>query len=89
MLATPAEDFEPTLPGLFAGEPSAEFVPLLDEIAADVRAESLETQLMQMAEADRDCWRWAPQPTRATRTVQRGRAQVLPRSPTAPGLSLC
>jgi pimeloyl-ACP methyl ester carboxylesterase len=47
-----AEPFDPTLPGLFAGEPPAEFVPLLEEIAADVRPESLRTQLFLMAEAD-------------------------------------
>jgi pimeloyl-ACP methyl ester carboxylesterase len=52
MLAAPAEAFDPTLPGLFAGEPPAVFVPLLEEIAADVRAESLKTQLLLMAEAD-------------------------------------
>ena len=52
MLAAPAEEFDPTLPGLFAGDPPAEFVPLLEEIAADVRPESLRTQLLVMAEAD-------------------------------------
>ena len=52
MLAAPAEAFDPTLPGLFAGEPPTEFVPLLEEIAADVRPESLKTQLFLMAEAD-------------------------------------
>jgi pimeloyl-ACP methyl ester carboxylesterase len=52
MLAAPAEKFDPTLPGLFAGEPPAEFVPLLDEMAASVRPESLRTQLLVMAEAD-------------------------------------
>jgi pimeloyl-ACP methyl ester carboxylesterase len=52
LLAAPADAFDPTLPGLFAGEPPAEFVPLLEEIAADVRAESLKTQLFLMAEAD-------------------------------------
>ena len=52
MLAAPAEAFDPTLPGLFAGDPPAEFVPLLEEIAGDVRAESLATQLLVMAEAD-------------------------------------
>ncbi len=52
MLATPAEEFDPTLPGLFAGDPPAEFVSLLEEIAADVRPESLKTQLLVMAEAD-------------------------------------
>ena len=52
MLAAPDEDFDPTLPGLFAGDPPAEFVPLLEEIAADVRPASLRTQLFVMAEAD-------------------------------------
>jgi pimeloyl-ACP methyl ester carboxylesterase len=52
MLAAPAAEFDPTLPGLFAGEPPAEFVGLLGEIAADVRPESLKTQLLLMAEAD-------------------------------------
>jgi pimeloyl-ACP methyl ester carboxylesterase len=52
MLAAPAEAFDPALPGLFAGEPPAEFVPLLEQIAADVRPESLKTQLSLMAEAD-------------------------------------
>jgi pimeloyl-ACP methyl ester carboxylesterase len=52
LLEAPAEAFDPALPGLFAGEPPAEFVPLLEEIAADVRAPSLETQLSLMAEAD-------------------------------------
>ena len=47
-----AEEFDPTLPGLFAGDPPAEFVPLLDEIAASVRPNSLRTQLFVMAEAD-------------------------------------
>jgi pimeloyl-ACP methyl ester carboxylesterase len=52
MLAAPAEEFDPTLPGLFAGDPPAEFVPLLEEIAAAVRPHSLRTQLFVMAEAD-------------------------------------
>lgn len=52
MLAAPPEEFDPTLPGLFAGEPRAEFVPLLEQIAADVRPESLRTQLSVMAKAD-------------------------------------
>ena len=52
MLAAPAAQFDPTLPGLFAGEPPAEFVALLGEIAADVRPHSLRTQLLAMAEAD-------------------------------------
>lgn len=52
MLAGPAEEFDPTLPGLFAGDPPAEFVPLLTAIAADVRRDTLRTQLALMAETD-------------------------------------
>jgi pimeloyl-ACP methyl ester carboxylesterase len=52
MLDAPPEQFDPTFPGLFAGNPPAEFVPLLKEIAAGVRPESLKTQLFVMAEAD-------------------------------------
>ena len=40
------------LPGWFAGDPPAEFVPLLDAMAADVRSESLRTAMLVMAEAD-------------------------------------
>ena len=52
MLAAPAQEFDPTLPGLFAGDPPPEFVPLLEEIAHDVRPETLRAQLLLMAEAD-------------------------------------
>jgi pimeloyl-ACP methyl ester carboxylesterase len=52
MLAAPAAQFDPTLPGLFAGDPPAEFAPLLAEVAAAVRPESLRTQLSTMAETD-------------------------------------
>ena len=52
MLAAPTEEFEPSLPGLFAGGPPPEFVPLLEEMAADVRPESLRVQLLALAEAD-------------------------------------
>ncbi|PWI19924.1 alpha/beta hydrolase [Streptomyces sp. Act143] len=52
MLAAPREEFDPTLPGLFAGAPPAEFVPLLDAMARDVRPESMGAQLSLMAEAD-------------------------------------
>jgi pimeloyl-ACP methyl ester carboxylesterase len=52
MLASPAEQFDPTLPGLFAGDPPPEFVPLLEQIAGDVRRRSLERQVLVMAEAD-------------------------------------
>jgi pimeloyl-ACP methyl ester carboxylesterase len=53
-LAAPAEEFDPALalPRWFAGEPPAEFVPLLEETAAAVRSDSLRTQLFAMAEAD-------------------------------------
>ena len=52
MLSAPADEFDPTLPGLFAGDPPAEFVALLDEIAAVVRPETLSAQLFSMAETD-------------------------------------
>jgi len=52
MLAARPEEFDPTLPGLFAGDPPAEVVPLLGAIAGAVRPESLGTQLSVMAEAD-------------------------------------
>jgi len=52
MLAIPPEQFEPTFPGLFAGDPPPEVVPLLDEMAAAVRPETLRAQLAVMAEAD-------------------------------------
>ena len=52
MLAAPPDEFDPTFPGLFAGDPPAEFLPLLDEMAAEVRPSSLRLQLGIMAEAD-------------------------------------
>ncbi|MFJ8111491.1 alpha/beta fold hydrolase [Streptomyces sp. NPDC096132] len=52
MLAVPRERFDPTLPGLFAGDPPVAYVPLLDAMARDVRPETLGTQLFMMAEAD-------------------------------------
>ena len=52
MLAAPPGEFDPTLPGLFAGDPPAEFAALLEEVAADVRPASLEAQLLVMAGAD-------------------------------------
>lgn len=52
MLAAPRDEFDPTLPDLFAGGPPVEFLPLLEEIAAGVRPESLRTQISVMAEAD-------------------------------------
>ncbi|MEU3937408.1 alpha/beta hydrolase [Streptomyces sp. NPDC029044] len=52
MLAVPAEVFAPTMPGLFAGQPSAEAVRLLSVMSADTRARSMRTELTVMAEAD-------------------------------------
>ena len=52
MLAAADHAFDPTLPGLFAGDPPAEFVPLLEAMAADVRPDSMRTALLVMAEAD-------------------------------------
>lgn len=52
MLAAPREDFDPTLPGLFAGDPPVEFVPLLAAIAASVRPATLGRELDIMAEVD-------------------------------------
>ena len=47
-----ADTFDPTLPGLFAGDPPSELVPLLEQMAADVRRESMRTALLVMAETD-------------------------------------
>jgi pimeloyl-ACP methyl ester carboxylesterase len=52
MLEAADEVFDPTLPGLFAGDPPQEFVRLLEAMAADVRPESMKTALLVMAEAD-------------------------------------
>jgi pimeloyl-ACP methyl ester carboxylesterase len=52
VVAAPADEFDPTPPGLFAGDPPAEFLPLLEEMAGDVRRESMSTALSVMAEAD-------------------------------------
>ena len=54
MFAAADQLFDPTLPGLFAGDPPAEFVPLLEAMAADVRPESMRTALLVMAEADQN-----------------------------------
>ena len=51
-LAAPAAEFDPTLPGLFAGDPPAAYVPLLGAMAAAVRQASMGTQLLVMAETD-------------------------------------
>jgi pimeloyl-ACP methyl ester carboxylesterase len=49
-----AEDhlFDPTLPGLFAGAPPREVVPLMRAMAADVRPQSMKTALLVMGETD-------------------------------------
>jgi pimeloyl-ACP methyl ester carboxylesterase len=51
-ISAAGDHFDPTLPGLFAGDPPAEFVPLLEAMAADVRPDSMRTALLVMAEAD-------------------------------------
>lgn len=51
-LAEPDGAFDPTLPGLFAGEPPALFVRLMETIAADVRPHTMLTTLTAMAQAD-------------------------------------
>ncbi|WP_374201733.1 alpha/beta fold hydrolase [Blastococcus sp. KM273129] len=48
-LTEPAEAFDPTLPGLFAGDPPPPFVPLLNAMAADVRRRSMLIALTAMA----------------------------------------
>jgi pimeloyl-ACP methyl ester carboxylesterase len=52
MLAAADHLFDPTLPGLFAGAPPPELVPLMEAMAADVRPESMRTALLLMAETD-------------------------------------
>lgn len=52
MLSVQGEVFDPTLPGLFANDPPAEFVPLLAAIAADVRPDTLRIELPIMAQTD-------------------------------------
>ena len=52
MLAAAPEDFDPTLPDLFADEPSAELLAEMAAMAADVRPETLALELGLMAEAD-------------------------------------
>lgn len=52
MLAAPAEEFDPTLPGLFAADPPAESGQLLAAMAADVRPTTHEHELAIMADAD-------------------------------------
>jgi pimeloyl-ACP methyl ester carboxylesterase len=52
MLNAPPEDFDPALPGLFAAEPPAQFVSLLEIMAAGVRRHSMRTALSIMAATD-------------------------------------
>ncbi|MEU6913258.1 alpha/beta fold hydrolase [Streptomyces olindensis] len=52
MLAVPAEEFAPTLPGLFAAEPPAEAVRLLSVMSAGTRARTIRTELTIMAGTD-------------------------------------
>jgi pimeloyl-ACP methyl ester carboxylesterase len=52
MLAAPPGEFDPALPGLFAGDPPAQFVPLLTAMSADVRPATLGRQLTLMGAAD-------------------------------------
>ena len=52
MLAVPAEDFDPTFPGLFAGDPPTAFITLLADMATVVRPATLRIQLTLMAECD-------------------------------------
>ncbi|WP_064441996.1 alpha/beta fold hydrolase [Hoyosella altamirensis] len=52
MLTGGGSPFDPTLPGLFAAGPPAEFAPLLADIAHDVRPHSMAHALMLMADTD-------------------------------------
>jgi pimeloyl-ACP methyl ester carboxylesterase len=52
MLAAPPDQFDPTLPGLFSREPTAEILQLFEAMAADVRPASMKHALQIMAEAD-------------------------------------
>jgi pimeloyl-ACP methyl ester carboxylesterase len=87
MLAAPPASFA-TLPGLFAGAPPKEFVPLLEELAAAVRPKSLQTALLVMAETDqRDLLPqiavpvlliWGEQDLRSPLTVARQFEEAIP-----------
>jgi pimeloyl-ACP methyl ester carboxylesterase len=52
MFEAPKGYFDPTLPGLFSADPPEEAVAAIEEMAADVRPESMKTSLTAMAEAD-------------------------------------
>lgn len=90
MLATPATAFDTAFPGLFAGAPPAQYAPLLSDIAADVRRDTLRIQLGLMAESDlRDVLTtidvptlliWGEQDARSPLTVAREFATAIPGS---------
>jgi pimeloyl-ACP methyl ester carboxylesterase len=52
VFAAPEREFDPTLPGLLSADPPAEALSTLEEMAADVRPDSLRTQLSLSAETD-------------------------------------
>ncbi|MEU7112967.1 alpha/beta hydrolase [Streptomyces sp. NPDC046182] len=52
MLAVSREEFDPTLPGLYAAGPPESFTVLLDAMSRDVRPETMALQLSLMSEAD-------------------------------------
>ena len=52
MLAAPPGEFDPTLPGLFAGDPPADSMRLFATIGDDVRPATLGQELASMAETD-------------------------------------
>jgi pimeloyl-ACP methyl ester carboxylesterase len=52
MLAAPREAFDPTVPGLLAGEPSPTVLQLLAAMAADVRPDTLACELAIMQDTD-------------------------------------
>ena len=52
MVAAADHLFDPTLPGLFAGDPPPELVRLMEAMAADVRPESMSIALEVMAGTD-------------------------------------
>jgi pimeloyl-ACP methyl ester carboxylesterase len=90
MLAAPPEEFDPTLPGLFAAGPPPEFASLLADMAAAVRPESLRVELLAMAEADqRDILPhiavptlliWGEQDVRSPLSVARQFEQAVPKA---------
>jgi pimeloyl-ACP methyl ester carboxylesterase len=87
-LAAPAEEYDPTPPDLFAGDLPAEFVSLLERMAADVRRESLRVETAVMAKADqRDLLPriavptlliWGEQDVRSPLSVARQFEQAIP-----------